>query len=153
MQCVLVPELHFRSQRVPWIGQIGYPDLLIELCKSQMRMFEWSKIRKRCVLKGNVADYSVNYINLCHYIILHVYVRIYEGTRIYFDLWRTRLDSLLCEWKHHYSDVIMGTMVSQINILTYVYSIVYSGVDQRKLQSSASSAFVRDRWIPCTNGQ
>ena len=57
----------------------------------------------------------------------------------------------------HYIDVIMTTMVSQITSLTVVYSIVYSGADQRKHQSSASLAFVRgihrDRWLPRTKGQ
>ena len=42
----------------------------------------------------------------------------------------------------HYSDVIMGTIASQITSLTIVYSNVYSGADQRKHQSSASLAFV-----------
>ena len=37
----------------------------------------------------------------------------------------------------------MTTMASQITSLTVVYSIVYSGADQRKHQSSASLAFVR----------
>ena len=37
----------------------------------------------------------------------------------------------------------MGAMASQITSLTIVYSIVYSDADQRKLQSSASLAFVR----------
>ena len=37
----------------------------------------------------------------------------------------------------HYNDDIMGVMASQINSLTIVYSIVYSGADQRKRQSSA----------------
>ena len=37
----------------------------------------------------------------------------------------------------------MGTMASQITSLTIVYSTVYSGVDQRKHQSSVSLAFVR----------
>ena len=48
----------------------------------------------------------------------------------------------------HYNDVIMGAMTSQITSLTIVYSTVYSGVDQRKHQSSASLAFVRGihRW-------
>ena len=48
----------------------------------------------------------------------------------------------------HYSDVILGVMASQITSLTNVYSTVYSGVDQRKHQSSASLAFVRGihRW-------
>ena len=58
---------------------------------------------------------------------------------------------------HHYNDVIMTTIASQISSLTVVYSTVYSDADQRKHQSSASLAFVwgnhRDRWIPRTNGQ
>ena len=37
----------------------------------------------------------------------------------------------------------MSTMASQITSFTIVYSSVYSGTDQRKLQSSASLAFVR----------
>ena len=36
----------------------------------------------------------------------------------------------------------MGAMASQITSLTIVYSIVYSGADQRKHQSSALLAFV-----------
>ena len=42
----------------------------------------------------------------------------------------------------HYYGVIMGTIASQITSLTIVYSTVYSDVDQRKHQSSASLAFV-----------
>ena len=57
----------------------------------------------------------------------------------------------------HYSDVIMITVASQITSLTIVYSIVYLDADQRKHQSSASLAIVReihrDRWIPRTKGQ
>ena len=44
---------------------------------------------------------------------------------------------------HHYNDVIMGTIASQITSLTIVYSTVYSDADQRKHQRSASLAFVR----------
>ena len=44
---------------------------------------------------------------------------------------------------HHYDDIIMTAMASQITSLTSVYSTVYSGADQRKHQSSASLAFVR----------
>ena len=66
-------------------------------------------------------------------------------------------DCLTQWWLVHYIDVIMTTMVSQITSLAVVYSIVYSGADQRKHQSSASLAFVRvihrDRWIPRTKGQ
>ena len=43
----------------------------------------------------------------------------------------------------HYNDIIMGSMASQITSLAIVFSAVYSGVDQRKYQSSASLAFVR----------
>ena len=48
----------------------------------------------------------------------------------------------------HYNDPIMRAMASQITNITIVYSIVYSGADQRKHQSSASLAFVRGihRW-------
>ena len=44
----------------------------------------------------------------------------------------------------HYGDVIMGTIASQITSFTIVYSTVYSDADQRKHQSSASQAFVRE---------
>ena len=44
---------------------------------------------------------------------------------------------------HHYSDVIMGGMASQITGISIVYSTVYSGTVQRKYQSSVSLAFVR----------
>ena len=47
------------------------------------------------------------------------------------------------EVRHHYNDVIMGAMASQITSLTIVLSTVYSDADQRKHQSSASLAFVR----------
>ena len=48
----------------------------------------------------------------------------------------------------HYNDVIMSAMAPQITNLTIVDSIVYSGADHRKYQSSASLAFVRGihRW-------
>ena len=48
----------------------------------------------------------------------------------------------------HYSDVTMSTMASQITGVSIAYSIVYSGKNQRKHQSSASLAFVRGlhRW-------
>ena len=43
---------------------------------------------------------------------------------------------------HHYCDVIMGTVASQITSLMIVYTTVYSDADQSKHQSSASLAFV-----------
>ena len=52
------------------------------------------------------------------------------------------------EYFHHYNDVIMSAMVSQITSLTIIYWTVYSGAEQRAYQSSASLAFVRGihRW-------
>ena len=44
---------------------------------------------------------------------------------------------------HHYNDVIMSAIASQITSITIVCSTVYSGGDQRKHESSASLAFVR----------
>ena len=48
----------------------------------------------------------------------------------------------------HYSDTIMDAMASKITRVAIVYATVYSGADQRKHQSSASLAFVREihRW-------
>ena len=46
-------------------------------------------------------------------------------------------------FRNHYSNVIMGTIASQITNLTIVYSTVHLGADQRKYQSSTSLAFVR----------
>ena len=43
----------------------------------------------------------------------------------------------------HCSDVIMSAIASQITSPTIVYSIIYSGVEPKKQQSSASLAFVR----------
>ena len=49
----------------------------------------------------------------------------------------------------HYNVAIMSAMVSQITGLTSVYSTVSSGTGQRKHQSSASLAFVREiHWWP-----
>ena len=64
-----------------------------------------------------------------------------------------RLHSVIycCAQTNHadnYSDVIMGTMASQITSLTIVYSRFIQRAYQRKHQSSASLAFVRGihRW-------
>ena len=43
----------------------------------------------------------------------------------------------------HCNDVIMSAMASQITSRAIVYSVVYSGTDQRKHQTYASLAFVR----------
>ena len=51
----------------------------------------------------------------------------------------------------------MDTMASQITSLTIIYSIVYSGADQRNIKSPRHwplwGEFSGDRWIPRTKGQ
>ena len=48
----------------------------------------------------------------------------------------------------------MGTITAKITSLTIAYSIVYSGADQRKIQSSASLAFVRgNHRLPANNAE
>ena len=51
--------------------------------------------------------------------------------------------------RHHYSDVTMSAMESQITGESMICSTVCSGSDQRKHQSSASLTFVRGihRWL------
>ena len=60
------------------------------------------------------------------------------------DLARQESHIALYNQQLHYDDVIMTMLASQITSLTVVYSIVYSDVNQRKHQSSASLAFVRE---------
>ena len=69
----------------------------------------------------------------------------YLGLNVLNMLMRDEFDSVGIM---HYSDVIMVPMASQITSLTIINPIVYSGADQRKHQSSASLAFVREihRW-------
>ena len=54
------------------------------------------------------------------------------------NIWVSSIDNFL-----HYSDVIMGTIASQITSITIVYSIIYSNADKKNHQRSASLAFVR----------
>ena len=56
-----------------------------------------------------------------------------------------QLEVLGNSWReiHHYNDVMMSTIASQITSLTIAYSTVYSGADQRKHQRFASLAFVQ----------
>ena len=56
---------------------------------------------------------------------------------------RHDMDTLsVLTYPHHYGDVIMGAIASQITSLAIVYSTVYSDANPRKHQSSASLAFV-----------
>ena len=60
-----------------------------------------------------------------------------------------QVSSLVCLSVWHCNDVIMSAMASQITSLIIVYSSVYSGIDQRKHQSSASPVFLMGihRWL------
>ena len=79
-------------------------------------------------------------------------------TTITYWLWGIAMTQLMHDNKqyedkmldYHYNDVTMSAMASQITSLKIVYSTVYLGAGQRKRQSSASLAFVRefDQWIP-----
>ena len=57
----------------------------------------------------------------------------------------------------HYNDVIMGTMGSQLTILTIVYSAVYPSEDEGNIKAlrpwPLSGKFTGDRWIPRKKGQ
>ena len=64
-------------------------------------------------------------------------------TKCNMTIFEVLLDSFLLP-NDHYDGVRMGTVASQITSRTIVYSIVYSDADQRKHQSSAALAFVRE---------
>ena len=58
---------------------------------------------------------------------------------------------------HHYCDVTMGTIVSQITSLTIVYSTFIQAQIEEKIKAPRHwplcREFTGDWWIPCTNGQ
>ena len=68
-------------------------------------------------------------------------------------------DKTRCNQKYicHNSDVIISAVASQITGVSIVYSIVYSGADQRKQQTPRRwplcGEFTGDRWFPRANGQ
>ena len=74
-------------------------------------------------------DFSINVTSICHSL------NLFSGQLRPSAMLNYRIPC-------YYTDVIMSPMASQITSLTIVYSIVYSGADQRKRESSASLAFV-----------
>ena len=76
-------------------------------------------------------------INIARSLEIDHWTKIYPWSRPWLKILHSRA-TVSC----NYNDVIMDAMASQITSLTSVYSIVYSGVDQRKYQSSTSLAFV-----------
>ena len=102
------------------------------------------------IIKRNVIDKMICKNNMARSIVFNSF---YNGFVIApFLLSVTHL--LLNSYGYHFNcshcnDVIMGAMAFQITSLTIVYSTVYSGLYQRKHQSSASLAFVRGiHWWP-----
>ena len=73
-----------------------------------------------------------------HLLTPHLQRNTYKSISLWFFLWSITFQM------EHYSDVIMIAMASQNIGVSIVYSIVCSGVDQRKHQSSASLDFVRE---------
>ena len=78
---------------------------------------------------------------LCRYMYMwHMYLNLKPSST--WVWYKTRPQPINIDGNHHYGDVIMATIASQITSLTIVYSTVYSDADQRKHQSSTSLAFV-----------
>ena len=94
----------------------------------------------RCVLLNNTTStYTGGNVNGEHFVSIKTidslsHLAVQNGV----ELWYLYCH---CNLVHHYSDVIMIAMASQITSLTIIYSTVYSGAD-RKNQSSTSLAFV-----------
>ena len=103
--------------------QIGY-------CKSSQTLLTNELKIPTYQGKGSLKIYAVHPKNCAHCCILYQFY------------------SYLLVSSLHNSDVMMSAMVSQITCVSIVCSTVCPGVDQRKLQSSASLAFVRaiHRW-------
>ena len=80
----------------------------------------------------------------CRMTLLSISVKLSWKTQKIHILPRSKcLCHCMTRWKtFDYSNVIMSAIASQITSLTIVCSTVYSGIDQRKHQSSASLAFV-----------
>ena len=89
--------------------------------------------QKQTISISKLPDGNVEYVDILEFIFWHVKRNQDKKDRSYGQI----------EAKNHYNDVIMGAIASQITSLTIVNSTVYSDVDQRKHQNSASLAFVR----------
>ena len=106
-------------------------------------MLLWAKF-----IIGKLINLS-NFIVECMLVISTLVDRIRHSSPCNADVWNIAvlIHAYITEntvKKIYYDDVIMTMLASQITSLTVVYSIVYSGVIQRKHQSSASLAFVRE---------
>ena len=112
---------------------------------------------------GLVQMLNTDYVVICNYLffiwsfsilnpILHYHLSIiscceFSENESVSNKWQ--YVQILFVWPRvHHIDVIMSAMASQITSFTIIYSTDHSGTDQRKYQSSASLAFVRQihRW-------
>ena len=95
---------------------------------------------------NHALDAEIGFVRICKFDLSSTSCLITIGKH-YFRTKTYRYEYQSCI--SHYDDVIMGALASLITSLTIVYSTVNS--DQRKHQSSASLAFVREfigeRWI------
>ena len=71
----------------------------------------------------------------------HMFISFFRSNSMTIDQSYTIINTVLTKQHWYYSDVIMGTMASQITGASTVCSAVCSGAGQRKHQSSASLAF------------
>ena len=129
-------------------------------------MFQTLQLTRRLNLRNNSRRLVTQLTNK-HYVSVIVYV--YQEFNVFkrgetngemamilgcfgqeWVLHRSRLTNsgYVYSWRH-YNEVKMSAMASQITSFTIVYSSVYSGTDERKHQSSASLAFVKEiLWWP-----
>ena len=111
----------------------------------------------------NRGDQHRSFLKLCHFNVWYMYIHpIFRGAlpekyseaRIFLKIIKVPVGYEVFRWVQSLiifcplNDVIMSVMASQITTLTSVYSTVCLGADQRKYQSSASLAFMREihRW-------
>ena len=93
-----------------------------------------------CFIEGLIAKGPMGCLYPCGYEKQIIYL--IEASVKWVIFYRRHTKMRFGLYLYHYDDVIMTMLASQITSLTVVYSIVYSGVNQRKHQSSASLAFV-----------
>ena len=102
-------------------------------------------IRIQTAKKREIIDIVVGCVNTQRSCLQQVIVVCVTQSLWVINICKTRCRKHQVQCKsYHYDDVIMTMLASQITSLTVVYSIVYSGVNQRKHQSSASLAIVRE---------
>ena len=135
------------------INLLWNKDEVAEVCTRILKLIFLTQYDQIFTIITLMSDHEKkNYSTICcHFSIsmvegfTNIHVCNVHETIYHNALWRY---SLLLHIVYHYSDVIMGTMASQVANLIIVYSTVYPGADQWKHQSSASLVYVRgiQRW-------